>query len=218
MAIVQLELNLWEQLAVAEENPEQTDVEQLCLGLDLMLTQVSERQQLATAGEAFLQIAEVFSRRADLLLGDWRQAHSEEGPVLDLDALEGLVRQSMSFDLDDLIAESEPVTRRTFPKDEVESRVAIVEKEVLLQELDLQEAEDVFSVVEEEDVKAWVDAISIALGSGSKRVSLSDLWVKLGLSAGRVWLALLLGGFRLEVEGDFYMTPQQQLNLSVGEV
>ncbi|MGF1603911.1 MAG: hypothetical protein ACFCU8_18210 [Thermosynechococcaceae cyanobacterium] len=119
---MQLELDLWQQLAVAEEYPEQTNVEQLCLGLDLMLTQVSPNQQLAMAGDVFLKIAEVFSRRAEVLLNDWKQAHSEEGPVLEFDELEGLVRQSMVFDLDDLIAKPEPVTRRTLPKDEVESR------------------------------------------------------------------------------------------------
>ncbi|PZD70995.1 hypothetical protein C1752_08437 [Acaryochloris thomasi RCC1774] len=205
MSVVQLELDLWQQLAIAEDYPEQTDVEQLCLGLDLMLTEIPERQQLATAGEAFLQIADVFSRRADVLLGDWRQAHSEEGPVLDFDALEGLVRQSMSFELDDLIAEPEPVTRRTFPKDEVESVVAIVEKEVLLQELDLQEAEEVLSVVEEEDVKAWVDAISQQLVNSGGKVSLQKLKKVLKLSYGRLWLGLLLGGFVLESQGDrFY--------------
>lgn len=203
MSVVQLELDLWQQLAVAEEYPEQTNVEQLCLGLDLMLTQVSPKQQLEMAGTAFLQISEVFSRRADLLLNGWKQAHSEEGPVLDLGELEGLVRQSMVFDLDDLMAEPEPVTRRSFPKEGIESRVEIVEKEVLLQEL--QELKQLLDVIEEEDVAAWVDAIARVLDKAGGKVSLQKLKKVLKLSYGRLWLGLLLGGFVLESsESSFY--------------
>ncbi|PZD70824.1 hypothetical protein C1752_08966 [Acaryochloris thomasi RCC1774] len=198
MSVIQLELDLWQQLAVAEEYPEQTNVEQLCLGLDLMLTQVSPKRQLEMAGEAFLQIAEVFNRRADMLLNDWKQAHSEEGPVLDLGELEVLVRQSMVFDLDELFAEPELVTRRTFPKEEGDSVVAIVEKEVLLQELELQQPEEVFAVIEEENVAAWVDAIAQRLRARGGSDSAIALQQHLELSWGRLWLGLLLGGFELE--------------------
>ena len=205
MGVQQLELDLWQQLAVAENSPEQMSVEQLCLGLEQMVAQAPERQQLEVAGEALVQIAEVFSQRADLLLNDWKQAHCEEGPVLSGGALAGLMRQSMALNLDALMAEPEPVTRRTFPKDEVESVVAIVEKEVLLQELELQEAEDVLSVVEEEDVKAWVDAIRSYLSNGVEQVSLVELQECLGLSLGRLWLGILLGGIIVTAEGDFYL-------------
>ncbi|MGB7415507.1 MAG: hypothetical protein WA902_14970 [Thermosynechococcaceae cyanobacterium] len=208
MSVLQLELDLWQQLAVAEEYPEQTNVEQLCLGLDLMLTQVSPKQQLEMAGKAFLQIAEVFGRRADLLLNGWKQAHSEEGPVLDFDELEGLVRQSMVFDLDDLIVESEPVTRRTFPKAE-EFFAEVDDQEALLKELGVEEAvlepEAVFAVIEEESVSDWVDAIAQRLEVRGGSDSLVGLRRHLKLSWGRLWLGLLLGGFVLRRQGNqFY--------------
>jgi hypothetical protein len=47
-----LELDLWQQLAVAGETPEQSNVEQLGLGLDLILVQVPPQQQLVMAAKA----------------------------------------------------------------------------------------------------------------------------------------------------------------------
>ncbi|MGF1603910.1 MAG: hypothetical protein ACFCU8_18205 [Thermosynechococcaceae cyanobacterium] len=78
--------------------------------------------------------------------------------------------------------------------------MAIVEKEVLLKELELQETADVLQVIEEENVAGWVDAIAQQLGQGS--MALLDLQRHLKLSWGRVWLGLLLGGFVLESECD----------------
>ena len=206
MMVEQLELDLWQQLADAEDAPEQSNVEQLCLGLDLLLAQVPPQQQLAAAGTAMLQIADIFSRRAELLLKEWKQVHSDEGPVLGGVELRGLVRQSMVFDLDDFMVEPEPITRRAVEKEEGDSVVAIVEKEVLLQELELLEPEAVLAAIEEEDLQGWVEAISRTLGEGTAIVSLRDLKHRLGLSLGRVWLALLLGGFELEGSGAFYMS------------
>jgi hypothetical protein len=205
MSVQQLELDLWQQLAVAENSPEQVNVERLCLGLEEMLAQVPERQRLKVAGEALVQIAEVFSQRADLLLNDWKQAHCEEGPVLGGDALAGLMRQSMVLNLDALMVEPELVTRRSFPKDDVESVVAIVEKEVLLQELEsVLEPEQALQVIEEEDVGAWVDAIATFLKREGGQVRLGKLLKLLSLSKGMVFLGLILGGFALDPEGQFY--------------
>ncbi|PZD70440.1 hypothetical protein C1752_12223 [Acaryochloris thomasi RCC1774] len=88
------------------------------------------------------------------------------------------------------------------PDDGIESRVAIVEKEVLLQELELQEPEEVLNVIEEENVGAWVDAIAQHLGNGRINVSLDELQERLGLSLGRLWLGLLLGGGGFALQGD----------------
>ena len=208
MSFVQLELDLWEQLAIAEEDPEQTNLEQLFLGLDLVLEQGSPQYQLATAGEAFVQIADLFCRRADILLKGWKQAQSEEGPVLDFDELEGLVRQSMVFELDDLMEEPVPVTRRSFTDEDVESVVAIVEKGELLKALEgeLEESEHLLDVIEDEDVGAWVELIQEWFESQGENYSdLSTLLQATGLGLIRVWIAVLLGDFEVRQIGGFYV-------------
>ena len=133
--MLQLELDLWQQLEEAENFPEETDVVQLCLGLEALMTQVPIEQQLATAASALLQIVEIFGLRAEMMLNDWRDAHNDEGPVLDPDDELDMVRQSMVID-DDLIAEPEPVTRRTFAEEDVESVVVLAEKEEILEQLE----------------------------------------------------------------------------------
>ena len=163
---LQLELDLWQQLNQAEAVPVESDLQQLQERLDLVVAQLPLEEKLSTAGTALLQMAEILSRRAEVFLRDWRDAHNDDGPILDLDDEMGMVRQSMVLD-DDLIAEPDPVTRRTLPKEECESIVVLKDKASLLGELEtelrLEQPDEVLQVLEEEDVLAWVHAISTYL-------------------------------------------------------
>lgn len=118
---------------MAEQAPEQCDLNRLCNGLEEAIATIPLSQQLQTAAAAFLQIAEIFALRAEVLLTDWGQSYSEKGPALEEDDLSELLRQSMSLELDELIAEPESYTRESpshIPS--VESAVAPVDKAVLL--------------------------------------------------------------------------------------
>jgi chromatin segregation and condensation protein Rec8/ScpA/Scc1 (kleisin family) len=204
MPALQLELNFQQQLHQAQSSPVAVDWQQLCLAFDVAIARTPLNQQLALAGDAIVELAEVFALRAEAWFEDLRP--SPDGPVLAEDALADLVRQSMSLDLDELLAEPEPVTRRSLPKEAVESRVEIVEKDVLLQALEgeLREPEQALQVVEAEDVAAWVDAIATVLEQEGGQVGLGKLLKRLNLSEGMVFLGLLLGEFELQQEGRFY--------------
>ncbi|KAI9129504.1 hypothetical protein [Acaryochloris sp. CCMEE 5410] len=204
---LQLELDLWQQLNQAEAVPVESNLQQLHERLDLVVSQLPLEEKLATAGTALLQMAEILSRRAEVFLRDWRDAHNDDGPILDLDDEMGMVRQSMVLD-DDLIAEPDPVTRRTLPKEECESIVVLKDKASLLGELEtelrVEQLDEVLQVLEEEDVLAWVHAISTYLQGTSGMVPIAELMQELQLSLVPIWLGMLLGGFQFEQRGGFY--------------
>lgn len=58
-------------------------------------------------------------------------------------------------------------------------------------------------VIEEESVLDWVDAIWQVLRN-HENLTLYELMKILRLSIGKVWLGLLLGGFQLQQQGEFY--------------
>ncbi len=204
---LQLELDLWQQLNQAEAVPVESDLQQLQERLDLVVAQLPLEEKLSTAGTALLQMAEILSRRAEVFLRDWRDAYNDDGPILDLDDELEMVRQSMVLD-DELIAEPDPVTRRTLPKEECESIVALKDKASILEELEtelrVEQPDEVLQVLEEEDVLAWVNAISTYLHGTSGMVPLVELTQELHLSLVPIWLGMLLGGFQFEQRGGFY--------------
>ena len=57
------------------------------------------------AGDAIAQIVEVYVKRAISILNSLEVTDNIEGPVLDEDFLSGLMRQSMTLDLSDLMEE-----------------------------------------------------------------------------------------------------------------
>ena len=59
-------------------------------------------------------------------------------------------------------------------------------------------------MVEVEDVQSWITAISKGLGDGETWMSLVELQKVLGMSWGAIWLGLLLGGFQVDQQGEFY--------------
>lgn len=90
------------------------------------------------------------------------------------------------------------------------SIVAEVEKAAVLAMVDQMEAEavrkeEVLAIAHDENVSAWIEAISQSLRvTAAERVSLTQLCQCLTLSPVEVWLAVLLSGFELEPEGMFY--------------
>jgi len=219
MPPLQLQLDLWQELQAAEQSPEQTDVVQLCIGMERAIAVTPPAQKLQTAASAFLQIAEIFALRAGLLLTDWEQSYSEEGPPLEDEDLSELLRQSMSLDLEELMADPEPITRQRKPSltDSVESVAGMVDKDTLLEafntEIELMEAQagaesEVVSVAHSEDVTAWAGAIArwLQQHSSAEPVPLMELQKGVGLPLVELWLGILLGReeFMKEQRGAFY--------------
>jgi len=220
--VIQLELDLWQQLEAATQQPESADLRQLWQGLEQAIASVPRQQQLPMAATAIAQIIEVFALRADWLLSALEVKDCSQGPVLSEDFLTGWLRQSMSIDLADLKEEGfalEPTTRqrRSSGLASEESVAGLVDKEVLLEafdtEIELVEAQagaasGAVSVAHSEDVTAWAGAIArwLQQHSSAGPVSLLELQRGVGMPLVEVWLGLLLGseGVVLEQKEDFY--------------
>ena len=93
----------------------------------------------------------------------------------------------------------------------VQSTVSEMDKAELLRLLDMAETEEespFFSVQElegDEDVEAWIQLIrEFMLRCVDNEILFSELVRKRILTQGKAWMAVLLGGFHLDQQGDFY--------------
>ena len=135
-------------------------------------------------------------------------------PVLDTEALDGWIRQSMSIDLDIFV--EQPVSkhsRRNHQPQATDSIAAVVDQVSLLEMLDQMAAEPnpnqmMRLLAGEEDPVKWSMAIAQWLQeyAPAESVCLPDLCSGLGMPWVEVLLGLLLGEFILEQRGDFYST------------
>ena len=218
---------LWQELEDAVDVPEEADLPFLCQMLDQAIALVPEHLQLRVAGEAFVQLANIYAARASSLLDAWERSYSSLGPILTAEGLADLlVRQSLQIDLGDLIQVPEYKYVRSgeplnfVPEDSI---VGPVDKNALLEALEHeceQEVDDetakaeALVVAHVEDISAWVEAISLCFDSTQvASLSLVELVkkVKYPVVKGekkstlvKTWLALLLGEFALEQHGNFY--------------
>jgi len=221
---------LWQELEEAADIPEEADLPFLCQMLDQAITLVPEHLRLAVAGEAFVQLAKIYASRASSLLDAWERSYNSLGLVLTAEGLADLlVRQSLHLDLGDLLQVPEHKYVRSGESllASVDSLVGHVDRDALLEVLAEQQCElDVddenakakaLDVAHDEDVSVWVRAIAQFFSSRQvQSVRLIELVEGVQYpTINRVeqqrsplvqtWLALLLGGFRLEQNTeDFY--------------
>jgi uncharacterized protein YggL (DUF469 family) len=213
MPTLQLELNLWQQLAEAQQSPQAVDWQQLCLAFDEAIAQTPERQKLATAADAIAEMADVFAARADEFFSTWhRQRVAHEGPILDDDLFAEFVRQSFHLDLDGLVGVPELYVRSASEKshEEIESVVAEVSKETALLLAGAEMEPEPMIVVQpyDENVGEWANAIALWMRQRKlERVGFVELLDGVGYPVVKGWLAVLLDeGFAINrLEGsDFY--------------
>jgi hypothetical protein len=211
----QTETDLWQELNDAVAEPQIANLRRLCELLDWVIAQIPEDQQLGLAGRAIEQIVEVYALRFKWLMGRWEETgvvSDEALPILDLEALEAWVRQSMSVDFDALIEQptsSRNRGRRTLaPTDSV---LGIVSPDVVLQMVEQIEEEEESHMIRqlagEEDPTRWSAAIAQWMQEyfPNQPVHLGKLQYSLGMPWVEIWMGLLLGNeFRLETTGDFY--------------
>lgn len=227
--IEQLELPLWEVLREATIAPDKADLWQLLNVLDESLSRLDTVGQLQVAAEAIARIVQVFQERSTLAFEELEAIHSEEGPVMPTDAFDRYVRQTMEVDFEQFVEPPASLPRKNSERQETlesSSVVGELNKAALLKVLDeqmsqepeLTEAEifnQALALAHDEDVSVWAGAINCWMQTASKSdVSLLELQRSLEMPLVQVWLALLLGDYRLEQRGEFYETQQ----VWVGEV
>ena len=205
----QLELDLWGDLKTALTQPESADMQLLWHSLEEAIALSDSNEQLLVAGDAITQIVEVYVKRAKSILDSLEvNDDSSEGPVLDEDFLSGLMRQSMSLDLSDLMEEF------TF---ESESSPALVGSVVSV--LDRKEAKAIArsaraamrkalrDLAEKENIPKWQQAIALWIQQHhEQKVSLLQLQQALGMPLVEVWLGLLHSPtfYQWDGQGEFY--------------
>jgi uncharacterized protein YggL (DUF469 family) len=213
MTILQLELNLWQQLAEAQQSPQAVDWQQLCLAFDEAIAQTPAGQKLATAADAISEMADVFAARADEFFSTWhRQRVAHEGPILDDDLFAEFVRQSFHLDLDELVGVPELYVRSASEKshEAIESVVGEVSKEtaLLLAGAELEPTDVMDGLEYDENVGEWAKAITLWMQQQKlERVGFMELLDGVGYPVVKGWLAVLLDeGFAMDrLEGsEFY--------------
>lgn len=207
----QLELDLGDAFEDAADMPEEANILELWQQFEVVMDELSWREQLRMGGEVLAQLAEICEAKSEVLWEDWQDANNSDGPVMDGDWLRGLTRQTQEIDFSELVQRSG--NRLATGQDDVaddDSVVSEVDKEAVLalvDELTLEEAkEKALEVSHSEDVSAWVAAISAKRKSAPQR--LIELQQQLQMQLVEVWLAALLGGFCLEQRGEFYEMDQ----------
>jgi hypothetical protein len=218
MEMRQLELDLWQSLDVAVRYPETANVQRLCDALEGAIAAHPLQEQLQIAGELLRQISEVYAARAAWLMDGWEYRHNPQEPIVALDDDANFFAQSLSLDLDDLFEEPEAVMypserrSRSVPQGTI---VGELDKELLLTALDHQLAnhpemteaeafEAAIAVAHGEDVSEWVGAIDRVLKEPEQEQTLLGLQEQLKMPWVEIWLAALLGGYRVEQRGAFY--------------
>jgi uncharacterized protein YggL (DUF469 family) len=213
MTALQLELNLWQRLAEAQQSPQAVDWQQLCLAFDEAIDRTPVGLRLATAADAIAEMADVFAARADEFFSTWhRQRVAHEGPILDDDLFDEFVRQSFHLDLDDLVGVPELYVRSASEKshEEIESVVGEVTKEtaLLLAGTELEPEPMIVVQPYDENVGEWAKAIALWMQQQKlDRVEFAELLDGVGYPVVKGWLAVLLDeGFAMDrLEGsDFY--------------
>jgi|GEM_PF-274972 len=225
-----VQLDLWSTLDVAEDVPEEADLQELWALLEVALKPLSVRAQLTLAGDAIVRLAQLVQDRAWLTTEELHQLGNTEGPIMPLGAFDRFVRQSMQVNFEPFI-EAPPVPPRIgsqishsteFP-DDGRSVVAEVDRAALLKALDAEvefvETETVeqsISLAHGENVQDWNRAILKYFASQSNS-SIPFLELIGAIQARseeeasepqtvvvQTWLALLLGDYQLEQRGEFY--------------
>ena len=208
----QLELNFKVALEEVSDVPEQADVLALWSEFEPGLSELPHKEQLRVAGAVLSELASLCEAKSEVLWEDWQDAHNTEGPVLDGDWLSGLTRQTQELDFSELVQRSYQVKERESDDEEqAESIAGSTEKSGVLAMLDALEEKELkkqaLAVSHSENVFEWIEAIASVVKEG-KAQRLVDITRKLKMPLVTVWLAALLGSFRVEQRGGFYATDE----------
>ncbi len=170
---------------------------------------LEKNQQLQVAAEAISQIVEICVSRANGILDSLEVTDSSNGPVSGDDFLSGLMRQSMSLDLSDLMED-------LFPAEDSQvnisggSHVTPIDKKVakaIARQARKLAKKDLLELAGSENIELWQQAIAFWMQQRQgHKVSLWQLQQALGMPLVEVWLGLLHSQeqYQWEGHGEFY--------------
>jgi len=209
VAFKQLELDLWGVLKSALAQPEAADLQMLWQELDSAIAPLEKNQQLQVAAEAISQIVEIYVSRANGILDSLEVTDSSNGPVLGDDFLCGLMRQSMSLDLSDLMEDLFPLAESQVSISSG-SQVTPIDKRTaqdFARQARKLAKKDLLELAGEENVELWQQAIAYWMQQHQgHKVSLWQLQQALGMPLVEIWLGLLHSPtpYQWDGQGEFY--------------
>lgn len=196
--------------------PIDADWERLWQSLERVLENLSQDEILKVAGDAIVQLAEICMMRAGALLDGWQsQYHSysvsmlQEEPILPDELLAGVLRHTMTLNLEELLEEVDP--QRRFRRSEEDSLVGNVEKHVVLEmveQIELKQA--ALQPAYEESISAWSTTVRQWIETQPQPIGLNAVLNEVNLLPVQTWLGLLLSdpGYQWEhqwkTEEEFY--------------
>jgi chromatin segregation and condensation protein Rec8/ScpA/Scc1 (kleisin family) len=199
-----MSISLEKTLSLAQADPESAQFSLILQLLDLAISSLSTTEQLKLAGDTIAQVGQLYQLKAEILFSSLETTasdYNDREPILDSDLLSGLLRHSLTLNLEDLIEQHPyrtPKKSRSIQK--------TISKEELYKLIDEQEEED-WQVSHEENFTAWqetIDRYLRKLPRNTNKISLLQLANSIDLPLSVLWLTLLLGDYNLEQTGDFY--------------
>jgi hypothetical protein len=186
----QLELDLWQVLAVSQAAPAAADMVMLCSHL--------EGLDLVDGARAIGEIGEIFRSKAEIVLAEIAVAYLPEvEPVIDDELWAHLYLRTFNLNDDHLYLESE----HYYPE-ERQSVIKVGSEADRLVADELQRIEAIKGILgnaHSEDIPGWaakIRKVMVRVGE----ISLLDLQSRSGLSLLDLWLGLLLGDTGCSVE------------------
>ena len=211
----QLELDLWGSLEAAAQVPQTANLRSLCQVLERTLEGQALTDQLAIAGNAIVQLSEVYADRAAGMIEAWERRYPPQEPVIDLEDCADLFVQSLSLDVSELFEEAEPVAYPVHRQaaDRTGTIVGEVAKADLLDWIEETRVEispdtatveqGILNLAHDENVQETIAVISAHLAEKGG-LYLIKLREELPMNLVDLWLGLLLGNFILVQRSGFY--------------
>ena len=201
-----VQLEIWDLLEEAKQEPLEVDWKFLLDSLDMSLVGLGVSQQLKVASVAMLQMVEVFCIRNAEVLEELELYRSNDGAVMGDRDFAPFVRQFMDIDFDEFIEPMVSPLPRSYTHGEgnAQSIVEVVDREALLEtaekyeEISPLEVASVVEIAYQENVSDWVEAIANYFTViGVEQTTWSELLENLDIAPVEIFLGLLLGGFTL---------------------
>ena len=200
-----VQLEIWDLLEEAKQEPFEVDWGVLWDGLDTSLMGLGVSQQLKVASVAVVEMVEVFCVRNAEVLEELELYKSNDGAVMGDRDFAPFVRQFMDIDFEEFIEPLVSLIPRTYTHAGGQSIVEIVDKDALLE--DTEEPKEIsppevnLPVVEiayQENVSDWISAITNYFTvTGIEQTTWSELLENLDIAPVEISLGLLLGNFSL---------------------
>ena len=204
-----VQLEIWDLLNEAKQEPFEVNWSLLWDSLDVSLTDLELSEQLQVAADALVQMVEVFHIRSMEAFEELEAYTSDDGPVMGDGDFAPFVRQFMDIDFDEFIEPLVSPIRKpyTFTEgNECQSQVEVVDKEILLETIEVApevEFEKIVDIAHRENVSDWTSAIAnYFVATRVKSATWSELRKKVNIAPVEIFLGLLLGDFILSQNRD----------------